>query len=108
MYKRQSLRSVSVDNSASNIMRSSSGVIGSRAASRAASSTFLTRLASTLLHSHVNGLKRLGLGKFDQLFACQFEHRQEMHDQAGRAHGRIEHRLDVYKRQSLRSVSVNN
>ena len=40
-----------------------------RAASSAASSTLLTWLGSTVMHSDVNGLKGFGLGDFDQFFA---------------------------------------
>jgi hypothetical protein len=75
----------------------SPGDSGSRAASSAASSTFLTRLGSTLLHSDVDGLKGFGLRDLDQLLAGQLEHREEMHDQAGRAHRRVEQRLELHE-----------
>src|SRR5574343_649096 len=90
-----SLRRVSVDSSSSNIFFISLGVIGSRAASSAASSTPVTWLGSTVMHSDVNGLKGFGLGDFDQFFAAQFEHGDEMHDQAGDAHGRVEQGFEL-------------
>src|SRR5574343_1019582 len=85
-----SLRRVSVDNSSSNIFFISLGVIGSRAASSAASSTLLTWLGSTVLHSDVNGLKSFGLGDFNQFLAPQLKHGDEMDNQARDAHGRVE------------------
>src|SRR5574343_1956076 len=85
-----SLRKVSVDSSSSNIFFMSLGVIGSRAASSAASRTLLTTLGSTVMHSDVNGLKGLGVGEFDQFLTPQFEHGDEMDDQAGHAHFGVE------------------
>src|SRR5574343_1015002 len=96
-----SLRRVSVDSSSSNIFFISLGVIGSRAASSAASRTLLTRLGSTVLHSNVNGLKGLGLSDFDQFLTPQFEHGDEMDDEAGHAHFGVEQGFELDEATSL-------
>src|SRR5574343_322954 len=102
-----SLRRVSVDNSSSNIFFMSLGIIGSRAASNAASSTFLTRLGSiALLQDHfrfartqidVDRRKGFGLRDTDHLFPPQFEHGQKMHDQARRPHVDVEQGFELHK-----------
>ena len=71
------------------------GDIGSRAASNAASSTLLTWLGSTLMHSDVNGLKGFALGDFDQFFATQFKHGDEMDNQSLHTHFRVEQGFEL-------------
>src|SRR5574343_537452 len=92
-----SLRKVSDENSSSNIFFMSLGVIGSRAASNAASSTLLTRLGSTVMHSDINRLKGFSLGNLDQLFATQFEHGNKMDNKSRHAHFGVEQGFELNK-----------
>src|SRR5574343_2100208 len=102
-----SLRRVSVDNSSSNIFFMSLGIIGSRAASNAASSTFLTRLGSIALlqdcfrfartQIDVDRRKRFSLRDADHFLAPQFEHGQKMHDQTRRPHVDVEQGFKLHE-----------
>src|SRR5574343_911154 len=102
-----SLRRVSVDSSSSNIFFMSLIAIGSRAASKAASSTRLTWLGSiALLHDRfhfarpeidVDRRKGFGLRDADHFFPPQFEHGEKMHDQARRPHIDIEQGFELHE-----------